>query len=115
MSLTISPAALSFPPTPVGPACPGANCTYAEVTITNTGSDTEHLIGAAAGSYGPFWPTFGGTCNTPNMYYLSPGASCTFQWGFKPSKPGHVQDTGTINFESGDSVSVELDGRGTPH
>ena len=115
MSLSVSPTALSFPGTPVGPDCPGANCAYAIVTITNTGSETEHLIGAAAGSYGPFWPTYGGTCNTPNMYYLSPGASCTFQWGFKPGKPGHVQDTGTISFESGATVSVDLEGRGSPH
>ena len=115
MSLTVSPTALSFPNTPVGPDCPGANCTYAMVTITNTGSGTEHLTGAAAGSYGPFWPTYGGTCNTPNMYVLPAGASCTFQWGFKPEHPGRVRDTGTINFESGESVSIELDGRGSPH
>ena len=115
MSLTVAPTSLSFPNTPVGPDCPGANCTYAMVTITNTGSGTEHLVGAAAGSYGPFWPTYGGTCNTPNMYFLPAGASCTFQWGFKPEHPGRVRDTGTINFESGESVSIELDGRGSPH
>jgi hypothetical protein len=40
MSLTISPTSLTFPPTSVGPDCPGDNCTYAYVTITNTGSET---------------------------------------------------------------------------
>jgi hypothetical protein len=115
MSLTVAPATLSFPTTPVGPACPGANCTYAMVTITNTGSGTEHLVGAAAGSSGPFWPTFGGTCNLPNMYFLPAGESCTFQWGFKPAHRGRAHDTGTITFESGESVTFELEGRGTPH
>lgn len=115
MSLSISPTTLTFPPTPVGPECPGANCTYAMVTITNNGAATEHLVGAFAGSPGPFWPTFGGTCNVPNLYFLPPGASCTFQWGFKPVHPGQAHDTGQISFESGQSVSVELNGRGTPH
>ena len=115
MALSISPTTLTFPPTPVGPDCPGANCTYAMVTITNNGAATEHLVGASAGSYGPFWPTFGGTCNLPNLYFLPPGASCTFQWGFKPVHPGQAHDTGQISFESGQSVSVELNGRGTPH
>ena len=115
MSLSISPTTLSFSPTPVGPECPGANCSYAEVTITNNGATTEHLVGATAGSPAPFWPTFGGTCNVAHMYFLPAGASCTFQWGFKPEKPGRVRATGQISFESGESVSIELDGRGTPH
>jgi hypothetical protein len=116
MTLSVSPTTLTFSPTPVGPECPGANCTYEIVTITNNGTATEHLIGASAGTPGPpFWPTYGGTCNMPNLYVLPPGESCTFQWGFKPEHPGHVQATGQISFESGQSVSVELDGRGTPH
>jgi hypothetical protein len=85
------------------------------VTITNNGSATEHLVGATTGSPGPFWPTFGGTCNVTKLYFLPPGESCTFQWGFKPQKPGRARGTGQISFESGESVSVELDGRGTPH
>jgi hypothetical protein len=80
----------------------------------NTASDAEHLVGATAGE-GPFWPTFGGTCNNQLLYYLPAGASCTFQWGFKPEKLGQRRDTGQISFESGASVSVELEGRGTPH
>ena len=77
MSLTVSPASLTFPPTAVGPDCPGDNCTHADVTIT--------------------------------------GASCTFQWGFKPQKPGQRRDTGQVTFESGAAVSIDLEGRGTPH
>jgi hypothetical protein len=112
MSLSVAPTTLTFPDTPVGPACPGANCTYGIVTITNNGAATEHLITASAGSAGPFWPTFGGTCNYPGMYFLPAGASCTFQWGFKPDHPGRAHATGQITFESGASVSVALDGRG---
>jgi hypothetical protein len=113
MTLSVSPTTLTFAPTVVGPECPGANCTYGMVTITNNGTATEHLVGATAGA--PFWPTYGGTCNTPNMYLLAPGESCTFQWGFKPEHPGQAHGTGQISFESGQSVSVQLDGRGTPH
>jgi hypothetical protein len=114
MSLTVSPSSLTFPPTPVGPDCPGDNCAYADVTISNSGPDTEHLVGADAPS-GAFWPTFGGTCNVQHLYFLPAGQSCTFQWGFKPEKPGQRRDTGHISFESGASLSVELEGRGTPH
>ena len=34
MSLTVSPASLTFPPTAVDPDCLGDNCTHADVTIT---------------------------------------------------------------------------------
>jgi hypothetical protein len=113
-NLSVSPTSVEFPDTPVGPDCPGSNCTYALVTITNNGTDTEHLIGATVGPPGPFWPTFGGTCNVPRLYYLPPGESCTFQWGFRPEHPGNASATGTITFESGATVTVELNGKGKP-
>jgi hypothetical protein len=113
--LSVSPTSVEFPDTPVGPDCPGANCTYAIVTITNNGADTEHLTTAYASSdHGPFWPTFGGSCNYPGLYYLPPGESCTFQWGFKPQHPGNAHATGTIKFESGGTVTMELNGKGKP-
>ena len=113
--LSVSPSVVVFPNTPVGSACPGDNCSYAEVTITNNGTATEHLISAEATPDPPFWPTFGGTCNTPDAYFLPAGESCTFQWGFKPEHPGKSNGVGTVSFESGASVGVVLTGRGTPH
>jgi hypothetical protein len=113
--LSVSPSVVVFSNTPVGPDCPGANCSYAEVTITNNGSQTEHLTTAEATPNPPFWPTFGGTCNVTYAYYLPGGESCTFEWGFKPQKPGKFTGTGTISFESGASVGVVLIGKGKPH
>jgi hypothetical protein len=114
-NLTVSPAVLVFPDTVVGTDCPGANCTYAEVTITNGGTDTETLTTANTDTDPPFWPTFGGSCNTPDAYMLPAGESCTFQFGFKPTHPGKFTGTGTINFASGASVSVDLIGFGRHH
>lgn len=109
-NLTVSPAVVVFPNTPVGTDCPGVNCTYAMVTITNNGSQTEQLVTAEADS--PFWPTYGGTCNATYAYYLPAGESCTFQWGFKPVHPGRVVGVGTVSFKSGASVGVLLTGVG---
>lgn len=112
--LSVSPSVLVFPNTPVGPDCAGANCSYAEVTITNNGTETEQIVTADPTQPTltvPFWATFGGTCNL-NNYYIDPGQSCTFQWGFKPVHPGRALGVGTISFLSGASVGVVLTGRG---
>ena len=115
MSLTISPAALSFAPTPVGPACPGANCTYAEVTITNTGSATEHLIRCCRRVVWPFLADLRRHVQRAEHVLPAGRGILHVPMGLQPDKPGRVRDTGTMTFESGESVSVELDGRGTPH
>lgn len=112
-ALTVSPAEVSFANTAVGTVCPGANCSYAMVTITNTGTQTERLVSAKGDPTPPFWPTFGGTCNNQYLYLLPAKESCTFQWGFKPQNPGKFKGTGTISFESGATVTVALTGVGT--
>ena len=112
-SLTVSPSEVSFANTAVGSVCPGANCSYAIVTITNTGTQTERLVGAKGDPSPPFWPTFGGTCNVKFLYLIPPKTSCTFQWGFKPQEPGKAKGSGSISFESGAAVNVVLTGVGT--
>jgi hypothetical protein len=111
--LTVSPTEIAFANTAAGTECPGANCSYAMVTITNNGSQTERLVSAKGDPTPPFWPTYGGTCSVQYLYQLPPKESCTFQWGFKPQKPGKFKGTGTITFESGATVNVALTGVGT--
>ncbi len=105
--LSVSPAVVVFPDTSVGAI------SYQEVTISNTGSQTENLLTATADPNPPFWPTFGGTCNVNFGYAVPAGASCTFQWGFKPVHPGRTVGVGTISFESGAALGVVLVGKGT--
>jgi hypothetical protein len=121
MALSVSPTEVEFETTPVGPECPGTNCTYELVTIVNNGTETEQLQEARAEYPGwegqdirLFWPTFGGTLNTPNGYLLPPGESATFQWGFHPQEPGMATGSGWILFHSGEKLTIQLKGRGTP-
>jgi hypothetical protein len=103
--VTASPMPLKFK-TGVG------NITYGMVTITNTGGSSETLTGAVAPNP-PFWPTWGGSCNLPPINrVVLPGRSCTFQFGFKPTQKGHVSGQGTMTFQSGTTLTVELDGVG---
>ena len=112
--LSVSPTAVVFAPTPVG------EFSYEIVTISNTGDATD-FISSATPVESPFFATFGGTCNVSidpisgKNYYIPPGSSCTFQWGFNPGRPGRQTGTGTLNFESGATLTVALTGRGLPH
>jgi len=112
--LSVSPTAVAFAPTPVG------GFSYEIVTITNTGDATD-FISSATPVESPFFATFGGTCNfsvdpiTGKNYYIPAGSSCTFQWGFNPSRPGRQTGTGTLNFESGATLTVSFTGRALPH
>lgn len=88
------------------------NITYGMVTITNRGSGAETLMSATAPNP-PFWPTWGGTCNLPPINkVIAPGRSCTFQFGFKPTQNGHVTGQGTITFQNGNTLTVQLTGVG---
>jgi len=103
--VTVSPTPLKFK-TRVG------NITYGMVTITNTGGSSETLTGAAAPNP-PFWPTWGGSCNlAPINRVVLPGRSCTFQFGFKPTEKGNVSRQGTLTFQSGATLTVQLKGVG---
>jgi hypothetical protein len=112
--LSVSPTTVAFAPTPVG------EFSYEIVTITNTGDATD-FISSATPVESPFFATFAGTCNTSidpisgKNYYIPPGFSCTFQWGFNPSRPGRQTGTGTLSFESGATLAVAFTGRGLPH
>jgi len=112
--LSVSPTSVAFAPTPVG------GFSYEIVTITNTGDATD-FISSATPVESPFFATFGGTCNfsvdpiTGKNYYIPAGSSCTFQWGFNPSRPGRQTGTGTLNFESGATLTVSFTGRALPH
>ncbi len=105
-NLTVSPSVVVFSDTPVGAI------SYAEVTITNNGSNAEPITGAEPAN-APLWATWGGTCNVIYGKAVPAGASCTFQWGFKPDRPGRVSTIGTISFHSGASLGVVLTGKGT--
>jgi hypothetical protein len=112
--LSVSPTTVAFAPTPVGVI------SYEIVTITNTGDATD-FISSATPVESPFFATFAGTCNTSvdpitlKNYYIPAGSSCTFQWGFDPSRPGRQTGTGTLNFESGATLTVSFTGRALPH
>ncbi len=112
-SVTLSPAILTFPNAVVGGPCQGSGCTYAEVTVANNTDATVTLVTATASAN--FFPTYGGTCNVPDAFSIPAGASCTFQWGFKPARPGMSAGTGTITFGDGETPSVLLVGSGSPH
>jgi hypothetical protein len=113
--LSVTPTAVTFDPTVVG----GFN--YQFVTITNSGDAADYITTATASPYPPFFATFAGTCNTsidPNNqqnYYIPPGFSCTFEWGFNPAKPGRRPGTGTLVFQSGATLAVTFAGVATPH
>jgi hypothetical protein len=109
-TLTVSPTTLVFAQHPVvGAACPGAGCTYAFVTIHNGTSRVKKLSFATAPS--PFWPTYGGTCNVTYGYAIPAHASCTFQFGFKPSKKNtHSTGKAGLHFTNGTVLAVTLVG-----
>ena len=112
--LSVSPSAVVFSNTTVG------TFDYQMVTVSNTGTDGDYIATADAVPNPPFFPTFAGTCNTsigPSgaNYWIPAGESCTFQWGFHPSKPGKQSGVGTLSFASGATASVTLTGKGTPH
>ena len=119
-NLTVSPTSLTFGPTPVG------TFAYDIVTISNSGDADDYISTATATPDFPFFPTFGGTCNTsidPNgrSYWIPAGSSCTFQWGFHPIKrgggrpPWTITGSGTLYFDSFAPISISFTGLSTPH
>jgi hypothetical protein len=86
--------------------------TYGVVTITNTGASSEVLWTATAPNP-PFWPTWGGTCNSLLLSkVVAADQSCTFQFGFHPTQKGRVSGQGTLMFLSGANPTVQLKGIG---
>ncbi len=109
-TLTVSPRPLVFLHHPVaGAACPGAGCDYAYVTIHNGTGRVKKLSSATAPT--PFWPTYGGTCNVQYGYAIPAHASCTFQFGFRPTKP-NTRSSGkaSLHFTNGAVLAVTLIG-----
>lgn len=112
--LSVSPTTVAFAPTPIG------GFSYEIVTITNSGDATD-FISSATPVESPFFATFAGGCNfsvdpiSGKNYYIPPGSSCTFQWGFSPGRAGRQTGTGTLSFESGATLTVSFTGRGLPH
>jgi hypothetical protein len=112
--LTYFPRPVDFGTTVVG------EIAYQLVTIQNNGDADDYLSTATATD--PFFPTFGGTCNTSldpldptHNYRIPAGGSCTFQWGFNPTHPGKYNGTGTLQFEQSATLPVNFVGRGTKH
>lgn len=110
--LSVSPTAVTFATVSVGAF------DYQMVTITNSGDATDYISTATADA--PFFPTFGGTCNTsidpndPNHrnYWIPAGSSCTFQWAFNPTThPGKYTGTGTLIFDVSSPLNVSLTGK----
>ena len=113
--LTATPDPLVFPNAVVGgTACgsPGGTaCTYGTITIANNLGTAQTISGASAD--GPFWVTWGGTCNdTANNKTIASHGSCTLELGFAPTAATTTNGTGTINFASGLVLNVGLRGTG---
>ncbi len=109
-TISVSPQTLVFPHHPVvGAPCPGAGCDYATVTIHNGTARAKTL--STVSTSAPFWPTYGGTCNTPDKYRIPAHASCSFQFGFKPSTP-NTRSTAkaTLHFTNGAAPVITLVG-----
>ena len=114
--ISVTPTSVTFANTLVG------EFSYQVVTISNTGNAADYLT-VAIPSEGTFFQTGGGTCNAsvdpndPNQrnYWIPAGFSCTFQWGFNPSKPGKQTGTGTMIFDNSPSIDLSFTGRGTKH
>jgi hypothetical protein len=112
--LSVSPTALVFATTVVG------DFAYGIVTVTNSGDAADYISTATADPNPPFFPTFAGTCNTSvdgngQNYYIPAGTSCTFQWGFHPSRAGRVNGSATLSFQSGATLTIDLTGMGKPN
>jgi hypothetical protein len=111
--LSVSPSAITFATITAG------EFDYQMVTITNSGDAGDYIQTATADPDPPFFPTFGGTCNTSigpdgvTPYYIPAGGSCTFQWGFHPTHPGKRTGTGTLVFVTSAPIDVSLSGKAT--
>ena len=113
--LTATPDPLVFPNAVVGgTTCgsPGGTaCTYGTITIANNLGTAQTISSASAD--GPFWVTWGGTCNsTANNKTVPSHGSCTLELGFAPTAATTTNGTGTINFASGLVLKVGLRGTG---
>jgi hypothetical protein len=113
LTLSVAPNPVVFAPTTVG----GFN--YQLVTVSNSGEVGEYIATATPVDADPFFATFAGTCQGSTgpggAYYVPPSGSCTFQWGFKPSRPGKVTGSGTLSFASGATLNLAFSGKGMPH
>jgi len=112
--LTYFPRPVDFGTTMVG------EISYQLITIQNNGDADDYLVTATATD--PFFPTFGGTCQTlvdPNdpthKYRIPAGQSCTFQWGFNPDHPGKFTGTGTLDFEQNITLPVNFVAKAKKH
>ena len=110
--LSGTPDPLVFPNAIAGDVCPGGGCTYAMVTIKNSGSTSQLITSASAPN--PFWVTWGGTCNnTTNRKRVAARASCTLEFGYKATfGNGASSATGSITFHSGLVLKIKLRGTG---
>ena len=112
--LSVSPAAITF-----ATVAPG-EFDYQLVTVANTGDADDYIQTATATPDPPFFPTFGGTCNTSigpdgvTNYFIPAGGSCTFQWGFHPARPGKQTGTGTLVFVTSAPITVTFSAKSKP-
>jgi len=115
--LSATPDPLNFPVANFGDGVCGSgglSCTYAIATLKNNGATSQRITGASA--TGPFWVTWGGTCNDlAHAKTIAGGASCTLQFGFMPTAVNATSTgTGSVTFASGRTVTLSLRGVSSP-
>jgi hypothetical protein len=100
-------------PNPVGFKATVGKIAYGMVTIVNSDVTPQTIVVVTASPRPPFWPTWGGTCNSLANNKVVPGnGTCTFQFGFKPATKGVVRGTGEFTFKSGIKKQINLTGTG---
>lgn len=111
-AISLSPNPLVFPKaTYYSNPSPICGCTSAAVTVTNGYSHPQTITNVTAAPGPPFYPTTDGTCYQTYANSVPKHGSCTVEFVFYPTASGtSYSGTGTIDFASGSSLSVELKG-----
>ncbi len=103
---TLSPTSVTFATQTVGSTSPTHT-----IVLTNTGTATLTVAGAALG--GPNGEEFAKTGDTCSAASVAPGATCTFAVTFTPTAAGAASATLTVNDNApGGSQTVALSGTG---
>jgi hypothetical protein len=108
--LKLSPASLDYGSHPLADLL-GANMPIINVTVTNSGSQTVHLVSEHSSN-----GIFSLPVNTCSTNSLAPGASCLIEVQYCPNAPGTSTSTLTVNGTIGTtpvSASASITGTAT--